>query len=65
MTSNYNDKGLFGVINLCGHLHTTDRFWDMDEHGLIYHVELDAHNMRPVLIDNIIEDIKSFYEEFE
>lgn len=65
MTSNYDDKGLFDIINLCGHLHTTDRFWDMDKHGLIYHVELDAHSMRPVLIDDIIEDIKGFYMEVE
>lgn len=47
------------VINLCAHSHTKDRFSDMDK-GLIYHVELDAHNNYPVLIDDIIEDIKHY-----
>ena len=28
--------------------------------GLIYHVELDAHNNYPVLIDDIIEDIQHY-----
>ena len=45
------------VINLCGHRHTKDKFIDMDK-GLIYHVELDAHDNKPVSIDQIIEDIK-------
>lgn len=47
------------TINLCGHIHTQDKFLDMDK-GLIYHVELDAHNNYPVLIDDIIEDIKHY-----
>jgi calcineurin-like phosphoesterase family protein len=45
------------VIDLCGHTHTDDRFADFDN-GLIYHVELYAHDNRPVRIDQIIEDIK-------
>ena len=45
------------MIDLCGHTHTDDRFADFDN-GLIYHVELDAHDNRPVRIDQIIEDIK-------
>ncbi len=44
------------VINLCGHIHTKDRFCDFDK-GLIYHVELDSHNMRPVTIESILKDI--------
>ncbi len=47
------------VINLCGHLHTPDKFIDMDK-GNIYHCELDAHNNTPVCIDQIIEDIKKY-----
>ena len=62
MTSNYDDKDLYGVINLCGHVHTQNRFLDMDK-GLIYHCELDAHDMKPILIDDIIEDIKKYYKE--
>ena len=46
------------VINLCGHTHTKDKFADIDK-GLIYHVELDAHDMRPVGIDQVIDDIRT------
>ena len=61
LTSNYDiDKPLKArVINLCGHTHTTDKFLDMDK-GLIYHVELDAHNNTPVSIDTILKDIKNY-----
>lgn len=45
------------IINLCGHRHTKDRFVDFDK-GLIYHVELDAHNMMPVSIEWIMSDIR-------
>ena len=47
------------MINLCGHIHTPHKFLDMDK-GLIYHVELDAHNLKPVSIDTIIQDIESY-----
>ena len=64
LTANYydDDKPLKRkVINLCGHTHTKDKFQDINMHiGLIYHVELDAHNCYPVLLDDIIEDIQSF-----
>lgn len=46
------------VINLCGHTHTSDKFLDWDK-GPIYHVELDAHNNRPVKIEDVIEDIRN------
>lgn len=59
IVSNYDaDRPLKSrVIALCGHTHTSDPFHDWDK-GLIYHCELDAHNNRPVLIDDIIENIK-------
>ena len=54
-----NDKPLKArVINLCGHGHVQDRWADWDK-GLIYHVEMDAHNCYPVLLDDIIEEIKN------
>lgn len=61
LTSNHDmDKPLkVRIISLCGHRHDKNKFCEMDK-GLIYHTELDAHNCYPVLIDNIIEDIKSF-----
>ena len=46
------------VINLCGHVHTKDKFYDWDK-GLIYHVELDAHENKPVSIERIFEDIRA------
>lgn len=64
LTSNLdNDKPLKRrVINLCGHVHTNDKFLDMDK-GLIYHIELDAHDNKPILLDTIIEDIKNYKGE--
>ena len=60
ITSNHDyDKPLKNrMLNLCGHTHTNDKFSDWDK-GYIYHCELDAHNMRPVEITQIIEDIKN------
>lgn len=59
LVSNYDTDKPFKArtINLCGHTHTQDKFKDFDK-GLIYHVELDAHNNAPVSIDQIIKDIK-------
>ena len=59
LTSNYDDnKPLKSkVISLCGHSHVLDKWQDWDK-GLIYHCELDAHELYPIHIDNIIEDIK-------
>lgn len=59
LTSNYDDdEPLYTrVINFCGHTHTKDPFHDWGK-GIIYHVELDAHNNEPVLIDDAIEQMK-------
>ena len=64
LTSNCdNDKPLKRqLISIAGHCHTQDKFKDMDK-GLIYHVELDAHSNKPVLIDDIINDIKKYKGE--
>lgn len=63
LCGNYDDdkplKNKF--ISLCGHTHTKDKFIDMDK-GLIYHCEVDAHNNKPVLLDDIISDIKKYME---
>ena len=62
LTANYDqdDPLPMRVINLCGHTHTPDRFSDMDK-GLIYHVELDAHDNKPVSIEKIIEEVARTY----
>ena len=64
LTSNYDyEKPLKRrVINLCGHTHTDNKFLDINK-GLIYHCELDAHNNKPVLLDDIIEDIIKYIKE--
>lgn len=61
LTSNYDyDKPLKArTICLCGHTHTSDRFVDADK-GLIYHVELDAHDNKVVPLDTIITEIKEY-----
>lgn len=60
LTDNHDDDKPLNrrIINLCGHTHCQDRWLDWDK-GLIYHVEMDAHECKPVSIEQIIEDIKS------
>lgn len=55
---NYSDDNSSGsrIINMCGHTHTSDKFSDLNK-SLIYHVEVDAHDNYPVLIDDAIQDI--------
>ena len=64
LCSNYDeDKPLKRqVISICGHSHTTDKFKDMNK-GLIFHCEMDTNNCYPWLLDDIIEDIKSYKGE--
>lgn len=64
-TNNDSDKPLKArLINLCGHRHTKNPFIEFTENKtLSYHVECDAHNYTPILIDQIIEDIKKNIEE--
>lgn len=44
------------LINLYGHIHQKERFYQ--GYPYMYCVCLDAHDMRPVLLDSIIEEIK-------
>lgn len=59
LTANFDDYKRIPLVNLCGHSHTKDKFCDMDK-GIIYHVELDAHNCYPVSIEQIIKDMEGF-----
>lgn len=47
-----------GLWNLSGHTHSKDKF----ENGMFkcYNVALDAHNCFPVLLDDIIADIREY-----
>lgn len=44
------------IINLFGHNHQKEHFYN--EYLYMYCVCLDAHEMRPILLDDIIEEIK-------
>lgn len=44
------------VINLFGHTHQTTNFYN--DIPFMYHVGVDSHNCTPILLDDIIEDIK-------
>ncbi len=64
ITENYDYKKPLEkrIINLCGHSHTQDRFYDFDK-GLIYHCEVDAHNLKPIPIEQIEEEITERYNK--
>lgn len=46
------------VINLCGHVHTDDPLIELNNGELIYHCEMDAHNCTPILLSDILDQIK-------
>ncbi len=49
------------LIDLYGHTHQKDKFFH--DFPFMYHVGLDAHNCTPVLLDDVIEDVKVKIEE--
>lgn len=57
-TANYDDGMPFERRghNLCGHIHTKEL---LDPITKSYHVELDAHENKPISIDKIIADLKN------
>jgi len=57
MTSNLEADPKLAVINLFGHTHSKDLFYN----GLpfMYNVACDAHNNTPISIDQILADIKN------
>lgn len=48
------------VVNLYGHTHQTDNFYCLDgkAHPYMYHVGLSSHAMRPVSLEQVLEDIR-------
>lgn len=51
------------VINLHGHTHSKNKF--TEGFPLMYNVALDAHNCRPVSIEQIIKDIREHLDELK
>ena len=62
LCGNYDDGKYLKqhMINLCGHVHTQDPFYDWDK-GIIFHCEIDTNNCYPWLLDDIIEKLKEKY----
>ena len=57
MTPNVEKESLKQtLINLYGHTHQKDNFYNNIPQ--VYHVGIDSHNGYPVLLDDIIEEIK-------
>ena len=58
ITANYDDQKAWAkhLINLHGHTHSKNVFFNGNPY--MYNVALDAHNNFPILIDDIIEEIK-------
>jgi calcineurin-like phosphoesterase family protein len=66
ITSNYDDsqKPLKQkTLNLCGHVHTTNQYAEMEKGYLSYHVEIDAHGGFPISFDMVIDSMKMKVEE--
>lgn len=49
------------TINLFGHTHSKDKFYL--EYPFMYNVALDAHDNKPVWIENILQDLKNKINE--
>lgn len=49
------------VINLYGHTHQKTNFFN--DIPYMYHVGMDSHNCTPILLDDIIEEMKAKVEE--
>ena len=50
-----------GVINLYGHTHQDTNFYDGNPY--MYHIGMDSHNLTPVSLEEIIEDINKRKDE--
>lgn len=62
MTANLEAESLHQcIINLYGHTHQQNNFYQ--DIPFMYHVGLDSHHNVPVLLDDIIEEIKAKRDE--
>lgn len=63
ITDNFDDEIRSHTINLYGHTHQKTNFFN--DNPYMYHVGLDSHNMYPVSIEQILEDINRKVKERE
>lgn len=61
ITGNLDDSPHTCVINLYGHTHQLNNFFE--ERPYMYHVGVDSHNCYPVSIDDIIKDYYAKVDE--
>lgn len=62
ITANFNDdKKHLPLVNLFGHTHSFDKFYNNNPY--MYNVSLEAHNMFPVNLEQIKEDIRNKVKE--
>jgi len=57
ITSNMENYSHIKVFNLYGHTHQTTNFYNGQP--FMYHVGVDSHNCYPVLLDDIMTEIKN------
>lgn len=60
-TANYDNEKRSPLINLFGHTHQKENFFNNNPY--MYHVGVDSHNCTPVSIEQIIKDIEKFKKE--
>ena len=63
LTANYDEGPKEVLLNLHGHTHQKTNFTEGSWSN--YHVGMDSHNCYPVLLDNIIEEIKAEYNRLK
>lgn len=62
LTGNLEKESLHQMtLNLHGHTHSRDKFYE--DHPYIYNVALEANNNTPVLLDDIIDQMKAKAQE--
>ncbi len=62
LTGNLEKESLHQMtLNLFGHTHQSTNFYE--DRPYMYHVGIDSHDGYPVLLDNIIEEMKNKVEE--
>jgi calcineurin-like phosphoesterase family protein len=61
ITDNYDDEIRSHTINLYGHTHQKTNFFNNNPY--MYHVGVDSHDMYPVSIEQIIQDIEKKVRE--
>lgn len=59
ITENFDEENGKGhrVINISGHTHSKEKFYNNNRY--IYNVALDAHDCRPVELEQILKDIRT------